>query len=428
MSENILHKNDSSNEELKVLVNTVEPVTDVNLVTDQTDILLTSELSNNVLDTLSQSSYLSNKSLTPEKNDSIMLEDRENNHDHEGFEEIKNLQNEDNVNEKVIAPEVVSSYDRESLIKEYKEISEERIKLQKVNNQYQHKLAEYFQKKKTEEQIVDIERNENDQEQRYQKYISNLKELQSEEARQATNIQAQIEECKARWEGKLKEVDEVSKVFNDLKYNIGKNAISSHSGKKIASTDLEIYRLAEIKKEQEVIACRLENIKLKNQLKKYEMQLREKEELGEGLHLIDFEQLKIENQTFNEKIEDRNEELMKLRKKITTTVQIFSHVKEKLQFIQDENIELRQKLQDLDVTLAQRRDILTRNKQIRDSLRTDNNKLKHQAGLLGNETLLLDFEQCVDKSEQLRSHLTQLKDQHKELSICLKTLRKNIEF
>jgi len=29
--------------------------------------------------------------------------------------------------------------------------------------------------------------------------------------------------------------------------------------------------------------------------------------LADGLHLIDFEQLKIENQTYNEKIEERNE-------------------------------------------------------------------------------------------------------------------------
>ena len=44
------------------------------------------------------------------------------------------------------------------------------------------------------------------------------------------------------------------------------------------------------------------------------------EELAEGLHLIDFEQLKIENQTLNEKIEERNEDLHKLKKKNTTTV------------------------------------------------------------------------------------------------------------
>lgn len=56
--------------------------------------------------------------------------------------------------------------------------------------------------------------------------------------------------------------------------------------------------------------------------------------MAEGLHLIDFEQLKIENQTYNEKIEERNEELLKLRKKITTTVQVLTHLKEKLQFVQ----------------------------------------------------------------------------------------------
>ena len=52
------------------------------------------------------------------------------------------------------------------------------------------------------------------------------------------------------------------------------------------------------------------------------------EELADGLHLIDFEQLKIENQSLNEKIEERNEELAKLRKKTATTVQVrrFIHV------------------------------------------------------------------------------------------------------
>lgn len=44
------------------------------------------------------------------------------------------------------------------------------------------------------------------------------------------------------------------------------------------------------------------------------------------LHLIDFEQLKIENQTVNEKIEERNEELLKLRRKNTSTVQVILRI------------------------------------------------------------------------------------------------------
>ncbi len=79
---------------------------------------------------------------------------------------------------------------------------------------------------------------------------------------------------------------------------------------------------ADQEKEEEVQRVRLKNIHLSNQLKRIEQTLRQKEELAEGLHLIDFEQLKIENQSLNEKIEERNEELLKLRKKTTTTVQV----------------------------------------------------------------------------------------------------------
>ena len=75
-------------------------------------------------------------------------------------------------------------------------------------------------------------------------------------------------------------------------------------------------------KEEEVQRVRLKNIHLNNQMKRIEQTLKQKEELAEGLHLIDFEQLKIENQSLNEKIEERNEELLKLRKKTTTTVQV----------------------------------------------------------------------------------------------------------
>lgn len=78
----------------------------------------------------------------------------------------------------------------------------------------------------------------------------------------------------------------------------------------------------DLDKEEEVQRVRLKNIHLSNQLRRIEQNLQQKEELAEGLHLIDFEQLKIENQSLNEKIEERNEELLKLRKKTTTTVQV----------------------------------------------------------------------------------------------------------
>merc|ERR1712188_213253 len=99
------------------------------------------------------------------------------------------------------------------------------------------------------------------------------------------------------------------------------------------------------------------NINLKMQLKKLEGKLRQKEKLADGLHLIDFEQLKIENQTLNEKIEERNEELLKLRKKTTQTVQVLTHLKEKLQFVRKESMQLSKTLEQLELELSQQRDV-----------------------------------------------------------------------
>lgn len=86
--------------------------------------------------------------------------------------------------------------------------------------------------------------------------------------------------------------------------------------------------------------------------------------------MIDFEQLKIENQTYSEKIEERNEvnqqnlsahffiiiilqELMKLRKKISTTVQILSHIKEKLNFVSEQRVQAAKTLEEKEEEVKQ---------------------------------------------------------------------------
>jgi len=140
--------------------------------------------------------------------------------------------------------------------------------------------------------------------------------------------------------------------------------------------------------------------------------LRRKEELSNELHLIDFEQLKIENQTLNEKIEERNEELLKLRKKTTTTVQVLTHLKEKLQFVQGENQLLKVELAELEAALSHHRDALTKAKHERDALRTDNLGLRGEAGLIGNNDLLRDFDRRKKEIASMQVTLEELKSRH----------------
>ncbi|CAB3994329.1 Hypothetical predicted protein [Paramuricea clavata] len=292
----------------------------------------------------------------------------------------------------------VPVYNRVELLERYQQAVEERSALQTLNSQFQHKLAEYFKKKKTDDRQQEIEKNVSDQEQRYIKYLANLDELQSDLTGEQESYKEQIEELKERCSEKQFKVQEVRNEFLKHKTDMAKQALNSRSGRPIPLKDIEQYQQLEQKKDHEVMLVRLENIKLKNRLKKREIQLKAKEELAEGLHLIDFEQLKIENQTYNEKIEERNEELLKLRKKITTTVQVLTHLKEKLQFVQGENGEQRSTLKTVDANVAQKRDILTRTKQARDALRIDNVKLRQKCGLLGNEPLLRDYEERKDES------------------------------
>ena len=65
-------------------------------------------------------------------------------------------------------------------------------------------------------------------------------------------------------------------------------------------------------------------------------------------------------------------------------------------------------------------------KQSRDSLRMDNGKLKQNSGLLGNNVLLRDFEECVDKNDNLEGRIEHLKRKHAELILSSKGIKQKI--
>ncbi|CAN0271857.1 unnamed protein product [Ectocarpus sp. 12 AP-2014] len=72
---------------------------------------------------------------------------------------------------------------------------------------------------------------------------------------------------------------------------------------------------------------RLKNTTLKGQLQKVEGQLRQKDDMGDALHYIDFHQLQIENKQYVSRIEERNDELLKLKMTTGKTVQALNTLK-----------------------------------------------------------------------------------------------------
>lgn len=76
---------------------------------------------------------------------------------------------------------------------------------------------------------------------------------------------------------------------------------------------------------------------VRSQIRKMEHDLKQKEEMGETLLPIDFDELKIENQQLLEQIEAKNGELLRLKLATGRTTQVLNSLKNKLQRLKDES-------------------------------------------------------------------------------------------
>ncbi|XP_029766511.1 coiled-coil domain-containing protein 96 [Terrapene carolina triunguis] len=317
---------------------------------------------------------------------------------------------------------------RAELTEQYRLLLAERERTRQYNGHLQFKLYELFRKKGEEPPRVELEELVSDKEQRYTRYLAMLEELRSQLAQQRAWYQLQLDDLEQRCTKKLDQVNADWLAFQACKKEVTLFTMGRQlGGKEAAIKEVEHIQAKEQRKENEMSEVRLENIKLQHKIEKLEASLKAQEELAEGLHLIDFEQLKIENQTYNEKIEERNEELLKLRNKITNTVQILTQLKEKLQFVEAQNQDQRTQLMETETLVAQKREILTKTKQARDSLRVHNLKLRQKCGLLGSEALLRDFENKVDAAEVLSQRLEMLKRHHAGLTLTCKAVKKKIK-
>ncbi|KAJ3117234.1 hypothetical protein HDU96_007493 [Phlyctochytrium bullatum] len=172
-----------------------------------------------------------------------------------------------------------------------------------------------------------------------------LEELRDEIERQKEewgkvldNYKAEIEEVEIR-------VSEIKKAMYEFRRDIVQQAVNSRTGKIIAERVLRYFEDKIRSKDAIIEKVRLKNATLKAQKNKLHLQLKQKEEMGEVLHAIDFDQLQIENKQYLSKIEERNAELLKLKMTAGKTVQILNFYKKKLQNLTEESQKLRSEIE-----------------------------------------------------------------------------------
>lgn len=197
------------------------------------------------------------------------------------------------------------------------ELQAENEKLTKLNGQLQTKIAEYFSKKKGAKLKGDVSGQE-----QYQKYMELMEDLKVQHLRCSELHQQQTKELRQQSLEKQNQVKHELRSFAAIKYEAASTALTGKMGKQAAVAKVEQLQAEGLKQEDKLACVRLNSIKLKNKICQIEIALKSKRELSDGLMLMDFEQLKAENKTLTQNMNERNQELIDLKEKVAYSVQV----------------------------------------------------------------------------------------------------------
>lgn len=225
---------------------------------------------------------------------------------------------------------------RENYQKQLERLEQNIDELKRENEEFQRKIRIIYDfRKKEGRDERNYYKESNINESTYADSLTSAANLHNELNTHKKKLLADLEKYNQSIEIQEERKREVYKILMNYKEELLSNA-EYRKGTKIPRNQIEKWLEREKDFEEEIRKLRIENIKNTLELNRLNKELKKMEEYFEGLHLIDFEQLKIENNTLTEKIEDRNEEIHKLKNKINSNVQILAHLQEKYSYVNKE--------------------------------------------------------------------------------------------
>lgn len=157
-----------------------------------------------------------------------------------------------------------------------------------------------------------------------------IEELREDIEKDKEESEKTLDHFKAIMEETEMRLSEMKKESYEFERDIVKGSLNHRTNKVIAEKALRYFDDKLRARDTLIEKLRLKNSTLKVQKKKLMLQLKQKEEMGEVLHEVDFNQLKIENQQYLEKIDERNQDLLRLKFMSTNTLQVQNSYKKKL--------------------------------------------------------------------------------------------------
>jgi len=189
---------------------------------------------------------------------------------------------------------------------------------------------------------------------------SEIESLKEELVRNKEHYETMLEKLKTYLEESDIEMSEVKKEFYEFKRDVVGGERNFRSGKTASEKVVRFLEEKMREKDSLIDKLNIKNAGLQTQTQKLQVALQQKEEMGEVLHVIDFDQLKIENQQYNEKIEERNNEFSKLKLTTGNIVQVLNVSKKKLANLTSDSTRLRKAMEERDEQLHKIKEELQR--------------------------------------------------------------------
>ena len=213
----------------------------------------------------------------------------------------------------------------------------------------------------------------------------------------------------SRLEAKESRLTEVGEAFSRYKREVSRSSAHSVTGKRLPHAAIVQYAALEEEVDAQLAAAQLRFIATEISLKKLKSARAAREAMTAGMTLADFEQLRAENSLLHEKIESRKLEVVKMRKNVTSSTTVLSHLREKLNAVTIEREKLLLETAHVDTAVNVQRAALTDAKRARDTMIKENASNQAASGFVFNDRLCIDFAATQREIHMLRDKLAALR-------------------
>lgn len=173
-----------------------------------------------------------------------------------------------------------------------------------------------------------------------------VKELRERYAKETAHNVEQIDGKKAIY-------SQIKKAFRKFKDQVTKNAVFAVNNRRVSEQMVAMLAAKELSVENSFQSSRLEYLKLRSTINKLERELGKCRSLGE-LSLIDFEKLRVENQSLADKIEIRSNDIAKTTQRHQQMIHAIAHIKERLHGLRPQADSLQDQYESMSLLIRQK--------------------------------------------------------------------------